>query len=57
MTRKIIGAVLLIAGLGLGAVLLVNGRLVFPHILGPSTLIMIGVLLLAIKAKTNRSVQ
>jgi hypothetical protein len=55
MTRKIMGAVLLIAGLTLTVVLFTNGRLIFPHVIGPGTLTTIGVILLAVRSRTNRS--
>ncbi len=57
MKRRIFGILLLIAGLALGVVLFLNGRLVFPHIIGPGTLLIIGAALLSVRAKTNKSVQ
>jgi hypothetical protein len=53
MNKKIIGTILLIAGLVLGVVLFANGRLIFPHVIGPATLTVIGVILLAIKNKAS----
>ncbi len=57
MTRKIIGTTLLVASGALAVVLLTNGRLIFPHVIGPGTLAAIGVILLAIKGKTNKSTE
>jgi hypothetical protein len=55
MTRKIVGTILLIAGGMLAVVLFTNGMLFFPHIIGPGGLAVIGVILLAIKGKVDRS--
>lgn len=55
MTRKIIGTILVAAAGVLAIVLLINARLIFPHILGPLTLAIIGVILLAHRGKNDTS--
>lgn len=57
MMRKAIGTTLIIASIALGAVLLSNGRFIFPHVLGPGSLAVIGVILLAVKARANKSIE
>jgi hypothetical protein len=53
MTRKIIAiALLLIGGLGI-IVLLTYGGPVFPHIIGPTVLTMIGAIVLFLKKKAG----
>jgi hypothetical protein len=52
MIRKIIGTILILVGGFLLVVLLTNG-LLFPHILGPTTLAVIGAILLALPGKTR----
>jgi hypothetical protein len=53
MIRKIIGTILLIAAGTLAVVLFTNGRLIFPHVIGPGGLALIGGILLAVKGKTQ----
>jgi hypothetical protein len=55
MTRKFIGTILLIASSALAVVLFANGRLIFPHIIGPATLAVIGGILLVNKSKIDKS--
>ena len=57
MTKKIIGTILLIASVVLSVVLFMNGRFIFPHVIGPGSLALIGVSLLALKSKTNKSTE
>ncbi len=52
MVRKIMGITLLVIGGFFGIVLLIGG-LVWPHIIGPTTLVVIGVVLLAVKRKAS----
>ena len=53
MTQKIIGiALLLLGGLGM-IVLLTYGGPVFPHIVGPSTVAVIGAIVLLFKRKSK----
>jgi hypothetical protein len=53
MNRKTIGAALLIIG-GIGmVVLLTYGGPVLPHIIGPTTLALIGLVLLLLKGKAQ----
>ena len=54
MIRKIIGTILIIASGVLSVVLLTNGRLIFPHVIGPSVLAIIGVFVLTIKGKMKK---
>ena len=55
MARKIIGMTLLIIGGLLSLVLLMYGGPILPHIIGPIILTAIGVFLLAVKGKVNKS--
>jgi len=55
MIRKVLGTILIIASGVLSVVLLTNGRLIFPHVIGPGSLALIGVILLAVKNKANKS--
>jgi hypothetical protein len=57
MIKKTIGTILLIASLVLGVVLFTNGRFIFPHVIGPGSLAVIGVILLVLKSKTNKSAE
>ncbi len=53
MNRKMIGAALLVLG-GIGAiVLLTYGGPVLPHIIGPTTVAIIGLALLVLKTKAK----
>ncbi len=52
MIRKIIGTALLVIG-GLLGIVLLTGGLVWPHIVGPITLVVIGAVLLTSKRKTS----
>lgn len=54
MIRKIVGTILIIAGLALAAVLFANGRLIFPHVIGPGALAAGGTILLVIKRKARK---
>jgi len=49
MIRKAIGTLLVIAAIVLAAVLLLGGRLIFPHVTGPIILAVTGVILLTHK--------
>ena len=55
MARKIIGTILLIIGGLLGLVLLMYGGPVLPHIIGPVVLMVIGLFLVAVKGKVNKT--
>jgi hypothetical protein len=55
MLRKIIGTILIIASGALTIVLFTNGMLIFPHLIGPGSLAGIGMILLAIKDKVDKS--
>ena len=48
MTKTIIGATMIVA-VGLLFGVLLSGGLLFPHIIGPTTLVAVGVMLLALK--------
>jgi hypothetical protein len=53
MARKIVGIILLVVG-GLGIiVLLTYGGAVFPHIIGPSVLAILGAILLLLKKRNG----
>ena len=53
MVKKIIGIALLVIGGFFIIVLLTGGGPIWPHIIGPSTLALIGVILLILKGKTK----
>ena len=53
MLRKIIGITLLVVGGFFIIVLLTYGGPVWPHIMGPSTLAVIGLILILLKGKTK----
>ncbi len=53
MVRKIVGAIFVLVGGALILFLLTYGGPVFPHIIGPSTLAVIGAVLLAIQGKKS----
>ncbi len=55
MIRKTIGTILIIVGGVLMVLLLTGGGSIFPHMIGPGSLAVIGVILLATKGKTNKS--
>ncbi len=55
MARKIIGTILVIAAGGLAFKILTGGGPVLPHIVGPITFAVIGVILLTFKKKTDPS--
>ncbi len=55
MIRKAIGTILVIAAGVLIVVLLTSGGPILPHIIGPITLAVIGVILLTLKKKANNS--
>lgn len=55
MVRKVIGTILLIVGGFLIIVLFAGGGQVWPHVIGPFTLAIIGVILLGIKSKAKQS--
>ncbi len=57
MARKIIGTILILVGAAGIVVLLTYGGPVVPHIIGPSFLAVIGVILFAIKGKANKSAE
>ncbi len=52
MIRKIIGTTLLVIG-GLLGIVLLTGGLIWPHIVGPITLVVIGAVLLIFKRKAS----
>jgi hypothetical protein len=53
MIRKIIGTILVILG-GLGIIVLIfGGGPVFPHVVGPTTLAIVGTLVLTLNRKTK----
>ena len=52
MIKKTIGTILIVAG-SVFLVFLISRGLVFPHILGPITVVVIGVVLVAIKGKAK----
>jgi hypothetical protein len=52
MVKKTIGIILLVIGGIFGIILLASG-LVWPHIIGPTTLVAIGVILLTVKRKAG----
>ena len=52
MIRKIIGITLLVIG-GFFGIVLIAGGLVWPHIIGPGILAVIGVILLVLKGKAK----
>jgi hypothetical protein len=54
MIRKSIGTILVIAAGVLAVILLTNG-LIFPHLIGPITLAVIGVILLARKSNADQT--
>ena len=54
MTKTIIGATMIVAG-GLLFGVLLSGGLLFPHIIGPATLVAVGVILVAFKRKGARN--
>ena len=54
MASKIIGTILTFAAGALIVFLLTYGGPVFPHIIGPSLLAVIGVILLGIKGRGNK---
>lgn len=54
MIKKIVGTILLIAGVALAVVLYSKGMFIFPHITGPSVLAAIGVYLIAAKSKADK---
>ena len=53
MVRKIIGITLLVVGGFFIIVLLTYGGPIWPHIIGPITLTVIGAILLVLKGKTK----
>ena len=53
MTRKITGIILLIIGGLFSIVLFTGGGLIWPHIIGPSTLAVMGLILLVPKRKAK----
>jgi len=55
MIRKTIGTILVIAAGVLAVILFIGGRLIFPHIIGPITLAVIGVILLTRKKNADNS--
>jgi hypothetical protein len=55
VVRKVIGTILLIVGGFLIIVLFAGGGQVWPHVIGPFTLAIIGVILLGIKSKAKQS--
>ncbi len=55
MIRKTIGTILIIVGGVLMVLLLTGGGSILPHIIGPGSLAVIGVILLATKGKANKS--
>ncbi len=57
MIRKIIGTVLLAIGVLLIFVLLTYGGPIFPHIIGPVTLSMIGAVVLMWKMRSKKNLQ
>jgi len=52
MIKKTIGTILILAG-SIFIVFLISRGLIFPHIIGPITLVIIGVALLAFKGKAK----
>ncbi len=53
MLRKTIGIGLLVAGVFIAFVLMMSGMLIFPHVIGPITLAVIGLLLLLYRGNTH----
>jgi hypothetical protein len=51
MPRKIVGAILLLVACAAALFLLRAGRFVIPHVLGPTALAIIGILLFALRKK------
>ncbi len=54
MAKKIIGTILFVVGGALIVVLLTYGGPVFPHIIGPGLLVLIGAILLTVKRKAGK---
>ena len=54
MTRTIFGVTMIVAG-GLLFGVLLSGGLLFPHIIGPATLVAVGIILVAFKQKGARN--
>ncbi len=52
--RRIIGSILVAAGLVLAVVLFMSGTLIFPHVAGPIILAAIGAVLLAARGGADR---
>ena len=57
MIRKAIGIVLVIVAAVIAAVLLINGRPLIPHMIGPITLAVIGMFLLIRNRNADRSLK
>ena len=52
MIKMIIGTILILAG-GIFLAVMISHGILFPHVLGPGMLVVIGVVLVAIKGKTG----
>jgi hypothetical protein len=57
MIKKAIGTIFVIVGGTLIVLLLTYGGPIFPHIIGPTALTAVGVALVAIKGKGNKSAE
>lgn len=55
MIRRTIGTILVVVASVLTFMLVTGGGPIFPHIIGPITLAVIGVILLTLKKKANDS--
>jgi hypothetical protein len=57
MIKKIIGSALIVIGGVLIVFLLTYGGPVFPHIIGPTVAAVLGIVLVAVKGKENKSTE
>jgi len=53
--KKVIGTILIVAAGIMTYVLLISGRLIFPHIIGPITLAVIGMFILFARKRIDNS--
>lgn len=54
MKQKMIGAILLVASVVIAAFLLIDGKPIIPHMIGPTTLAVVGVVVLTFKERNSR---